>query len=271
MPPEEERDPTMQDGKDDTHQPDPEGTDDSAGGSTKGGPATDPDQERIDREIERRLARDRRKWEKRLERAFGTRDLDQAGQVYRAGQLVVQQSGRSPGDVISRLSQYGRQGTTTPTAAAGNQSPPVDDAVRRELAEIRETLMLDREQQMREKQQTEARKEFGQLYDQHADDIEDLAEERGLSLADAAAIVLRPHLKEHYQRQAQSRQQTQRRRQVDASDQGPAGGDAGGDYGSRLSDQEKRVALKTIPGAKTPQEAYKRYYESKRRLGRAGE
>ncbi len=208
-------------------------------------------QEFLNQKINERIARERAQWERKLEKTFGTKDLQMAGEYYRAGQVVSQRAGLRPREVIQRLSD---QATSPGTPIAG-------DPIREELNEIKNLVMSQHEREILEREESEARKEFGKLYDEYSDEIRDLAEERGLSLTDAAAIVLRPKLKEFYETQSRARSESRRRKKIEGTGDKP---DKGFDPEAKLTSEQKRVAKKM--GI-----SYKEYYDQLKMLGRIEE
>ena len=213
----------------------------------------EPEEDPVEAAIERRLIRERAIQDRRLKRLFGTKNLDEAARLAEAGRAVSNAAGVTPQVVTDRVRQQYQQRP----AQAGTPS----DDIRRELSEIRELIATERDEKSRELQVTDARKEFGALYDRYQDDIEMTAEDRGLSLADAAAITLRPHLKTYYEQQAQARRQVASKRKVEGSGDPPAQGSTV-DYDSALSSSQKMVA-------KRMGLTDKRYYEQLKELGRA--
>ncbi len=204
-------------------------------------------QEELEAVLARRLARDRKQQSKKIEETFGTSNFDEVKGYYQAGRAVTQASGKTPAEVLNRLSG-GKQMQT-------NQS----NDVTKEIAEIKQLLSDQKVQETRTIQEKEAKKEFGNLYDSHKEDIEDMAEERGLALVDAAAIVLRPKLKEVYQSKSKAQQEHLRRKRIEGGGEPPAGG-GGEDIASKLSTAQMNVAKKMgIP--------LKKYYASLKALG----
>lgn len=209
-------------------------------------------QEELEAKIKELTWRERTRTEKRLAKLFGTKDLKQAAEYYRAGYAVSQASGQPPSAVLQRLN---RPGTGTPPATTTTGYP----ALQQEIQEIKNMLFTQYEQESRAAEEAEAKKEFGSIYDEHREDIEDLADERGLSLADAAAVVLRPVLRDVYEKQVRSKQQYKRGRKVEGTGDAPPKG--GEDAGSLLTPEQKRVCQKAGM-------SYKEYYESLKALGR---
>ena len=108
--------------------------------------------------------------------------------------------------------------SNSPQSGAGfRRANPLEQRLDR----IEGLLEEERTAQILKSQEAEARKEFGSLFDKHREDIEDKAEEMGLSLTDAAAIVLRPYLRDHIEQQARTKQQLQRRKKVEGSGESP--------------------------------------------------
>ncbi len=132
-----------------------------------------------------------------------------------------------------------------------------DDSVKREIAEIKELISEERIEKVRSLQEAEARKEFGTLYDKHREDILDKAEELGLSIPDATAIVIRPKLREHVEETTRAKQQFKRNRRVEGSGEGPV---KEVDIAAALTPKEKRTAMKMGISLKD-------YYSQKKELG----
>ncbi len=210
-------------------------------------------QDEVDVAIERRLARERRNLAKRM----GFDSIEEAAEFANAGMAVASASGLSPAEVRQRLAQQ----AAAHTQQGGNVPPQygavVSNDIQRELRELRNLVEDDRAEKARKQQITAARKEFGKLFDEYMDDIEDKADESGLSIMDAAAVVLRPKLREHIESTATKKKQVQRRRKVEGGDGKPA---EKVNYESALTAQEKRVAQKM--GI-----SFERYYQRKKELG----
>lgn len=204
-------------------------------------------QEEVDAAIERRLARERRK----LAKALGVEKVEDASEYIMAGQAVSQAAGVKPGEVVSRLNQRqkGNQQNQTNTQS--------ESALAKELSELREMVEDDYQQKRIREQSEEARKEFGELFDSHREDVVDRAEELGIPLVDAAAIVLRPHLKETVTSRERKKQATRRKRKVEGSQEAPNRGE---DVSAKLSPNQKRTAQKM--GL-----SYKEYFAQLKELG----
>lgn len=238
-----------------------------------------------EKQLKKRLARERRKMQKELREAFGTSDLSEAKSYYEAGRAVTNRAGTTPDEVVSRLNQrnqqqpqqqqpqqsrqsgnrpYRRRSATFGGRNNQQQQPsdPSQDMLQ-EIQEMKNLLLSEREEKARTQQEQEARQEFGDLYEEYEFEIEDYAEDHGLSLADAAAVVLRPHLKDLYQQQARKRKQVERRRQVDDSGGSP-GGKETVNYRSKLSAEARRIAEQTGIG-------YKKMYEKRVASGKIEE
>ncbi len=192
-------------------------------------------QDEFDQKIKQLTAKERARFEKKMQKLFGTKDLNRASEYYQAGYAVSQAAGKQPNEVLSRLK--GRQ-QQQPQQGNYQQAQP-DDAVMAEVNELKSMLMEQREEEAKSHQEQEAKKEFGKLYEDHQDDIEDMAEERGLSLVDAAAVVLRPQLKELYENRTTEKKKNQRRRKVEGTDEGPS---KDTDVQNKLSPEMKRTA-----------------------------
>ncbi len=213
----------------------------------------------VDKAIENRLARERKK----LAKMFGVGKLEEAAPYLHAGRAVSQAAGLKPHEVVSRLGQQPQQQQQRPYQqgyAQGQQPPAVGDtAVLDRMSKIETLLESEREEKVRTQQEVEAKKEFGKLYDSNRDEIEDKAEELGLSLIDAATIVLRPKLKEHLETRQREKQTIKGKRRVESSSEGPPSGDD--DISGKLTAEQKRVAQKSNL-------SYKDYYEQLKSLGR---
>ena len=202
-------------------------------------------QSELDRIIDRRLARERKRREKELEKSFGTSDMKQVNSFYNAGKLVAERAGRSPEEVVSRLHAQMRgnpKGETAQSSTAHYQTTPEGDAqVQEELREIRELLSHTKEEAL-QAEKTKARKEFGELYNKYEEDILDKSEDDGLSITDAAAIVLRPHLRDYYKTRQQEKQSIKKNKRVESGDGAPPSND--GDFKSKLSKAQMIAAKK---------------------------
>ncbi len=235
--------------------------DDETGGgeddeATNTGQQITMSQEQFQQALDQRLARERTKQEKKLAEIFGTKDLNAAGQYYKAGQMLSQATGKTPQEVLTTLQQ--RMGQRQGQSGQTGQTAPADTALAQELSEIKSVLFQQQQDSVRTVQEKEARKEFGALYDEHKDDIEEMAEERGLSLADAGAIVLRPKLRDLAEERAKTKQQRRKKRQVEGTGEGPAKGE---EPAGKLTEEQKRTAQKM-------RISYKDYYAQLKALGR---
>lgn len=190
------------------------------GDGESGTPSSGLDQDGIQRIIDRKF----RQWNKRLEEQFGTSDLEHISEGYRAGMAVSHAAGITPREVMGKLGEQ----------TGGSQTPDMMT----EIKKLQNLVMGQHQEKVVEQQKTEARKEFGEMFDQYALEIEELAEDRGLSLVDAAAVVLRPHLGKIYQQRGQAKTQNRRKR-IEGSDNPPAAGEVLVD---KLSPAQKRVA-----------------------------
>jgi hypothetical protein len=193
-------------------------------------------QAEIDRNIRQFTARERGRQEKQLKDMFGTSDLRQISEGYRAGQLVSQRAGLTPANVLSRLAT----GIPGQPQAVPQPNPGVPDPTRQDVAEIKNLLFGQAQQTRLQLEEVEATKDFGEHFTRNRDQIADVAEERGLSLADAAAIVLRPHLRTIAADRAKADQDVTRRRKVDGT--GDAPGAPTGSAKDKLSAKELQVA-----------------------------
>lgn len=193
-------------------------------------------QAEFDAAFERKLARERRKTAK----MFGVERLEEAAELVQAGAAVTRASGLRPGEVVSRLS--GQQAVQQQTPLGAQQPVQQSPVLEQKLDKIAGILETDHSTRVREVQETEAKKEFGDLYTRHKDEIDDKAEELGLPLVDAAAIVLRPKIREHTEKQLRTKQQQKRDRRVEGSEETPGKGTA--DLASKLSAKQVETAQK---------------------------
>ena len=206
-------------------------------------------QTKIDELIRKVTARERARTEKMLKQMFGS-DLKSAAMYLQAGQAVAKASGKTPQEILQRIQQQGGVGNS-----AGE-----DVTVKGDLQEIKELLAGQFAAEVREKEVKSARKEFGELYDEFEDDITEMADDRGLPLVDAAAIILRPHLGKLYEKRTLEKSQKVRKKKVEGGEEAPATKGAV-NYAEVLSPQQKRVAQKMgIPLSK--------YYAQLKQLGR---
>jgi len=228
----------------------PEGEDDDAG---EGEETTYRSQEEVDQAIERRLQRERKK----LAKMFGVSKLDEISPYVQAGQSVVQASGLTPKEVADRMAAYrqqqGQQGQT------GDQgSAPGNPALDQKLNKIESMIEEDKVTRVRQQQEAEAKKEFGDLYMQNKDDIEDKAEDLGLSLVDAAAIVLRPKMKEHLTEKQRKKQELRSKRKIEGSGGPPTDEKT---PSSQLTEAQKKIADRYGIG-------HDKYYAQMKRRGK---
>jgi len=201
-------------------------------------------------DFDRVLKRKHAQWERKFARRLGFKTVEEAMPYLQAGQMVSQQTQVAPGEIVNRLS-----GTTTPLQPG---TTPAVNPMEQRLDRIEGLLEDDRTAKILKTQEAEARKEFGVLYEKYQDEIEDKADELGLPLQDAAAIVLRPHLQEHFQAQTVAKKQAQRRKKLEGS------GDAASnteDVVGKLTPAQKRVARKMNL-------SYQDYYKQLKELGR---
>ena len=221
--------------------------------TTEGPDETYLTQDDFDRAIRRKHAQ----WERGLARRLGFKSVDEALPYVRAGQVVSERAGVAPTDVVHRLSGQPQEAPVGMPVATGPQigTNPLEQRLNR----IEGLLEDDRTAKLLKSQEAEARKEFGDLYDKYREDIEDKADELGLPLADAAAVVLRSKLVGHYESQTRTKQQTQRRRKVEGSGDAPGTGKP--DYATVLSPAQREAAKRT--GV-----SLERYYAQLKRLGR---
>ncbi len=190
-------------------------------------------QDEVDRAIEKRLQRERRK----LAKMFGVTKLDELSPFVEAGRAVSTASGLKPQEVAQKMSQYQNPNNPNPNS----QYPPSANTTQldQKITKIESMLEEDKVTRARQLQEAEAKKEFGNLYDEHREDIEDKAEDLGLSLVDAAAVVLRPKLKEHIATQQQKKQSLRSKRNVEGSDGQPVKKDS---PATKLSESQRAIA-----------------------------
>jgi len=214
-------------------------------------------QREFDEKIKQLTAKERTKLEKRLSKLFGTKDLESAANYYKAGFAVSQASQKTPQEVIQRVqgrANTGNPGNPGTTGTPGSGS----DHLQQEINEIKGILSEEREEKATQQQEKEARKEFGKLYDESKEDIQEIAEDKGLSLVEAASIVLRPRMAEVIEERQRAKKNMQKRRKVESSSEAPAKGDK--DFGSKLSNDMKRAAQRM--GL-----SYKEYYNHAKHTG----
>lgn len=189
----------------------------------------------VDRVVNRKFAQWKRRQERELKKIFGTSDLNAIQEAYRAGVSVAQAAGITPRDVLTKLE------TMTPQQGVdGNMTAP--NNLVQEIQEIKKLVMSQQVQRVMSEQEAEARKEFGNLYDEYRDEIHELAGDRDLSLVDAAAVVLRPHLPKLYQQRLQAQSQNLRRKRVEGSEGAPAASHQ--DYVAKLTKEQIIIAQK---------------------------
>lgn len=210
-------------------------------------------QEEFNRTIQSRLAREKKKMEKQLTQMFGTENLQEASQFYQIGQQLAKTSNKSPQEIMQRLQRQSGQQTTQSGQAVS------DPQLYSELQELKQMITTREEQEQREKEEAEARKKFGRYFDQHWDAIQDKADEKGLTLEEAATLVLGPEMTKIKEEQQKNKKQVQRKRKLDSTDEKPADE---GNPAAQLTEDEKRTAQKQ--GI-----SYAKYLENKKALGRA--
>jgi hypothetical protein len=211
-------------------------------------------QAKLDELIRRRLARERDKqnkeMEKRLAKQFGTADLAEASKLARAGRAVSKASGVTPDEVYNRILEDARAKGQT----IDEEDIPMSDDMSTRIQRIEELLNARFTEEAMMTQEQQAKGEFGSLYDQYRDDILDKAEESGMDVMDAATLVLRPHLKTFYEERALKERQTRTRRQVDSTTEGASSSTTS--YQDKLTADERRVAQRMGM-------SYKEYFENK--------
>lgn len=203
-------------------------------------------QDEVDDIVKRRLERERRKVAKELGMS-----MEEAREYIEAGKTVSQAAQMAPSQVRQRLIQQQQQRGQQMQGQGQHQAPtppPVDDDIRREIRELKQTLTEKEKADFQAQEESKARKEFGKLYDEYAEDIREKAEDLDVSPVDAAAMVLRPKLKDHYETQTKKKQQTKKRRKVEGSSESPK---KENDPESKLSEKQKETARKMrIPFSK---------------------
>jgi len=193
------------------------------------------------KDVDRILKKKIPQLERKIARAVGANDTNELKQLAQTGRTVAQKAGLSPRAVLDKLNQTA-QGQARTQAYQQGDTKEVNSELMERISNIEETLKDEREEKVKANEAKEARSEFGKLYDQYEDDIEETAEEKGLSLTEAAAIVLRPYLKDQAKQQTQAKQQNKRRRKVESSEEGPK--EESKDYASKLTPEMKRTAQK---------------------------
>ena len=203
-------------------------------------------QDEVDDIVKRRLERERRKVAKELGMS-----MEEAREYIEAGKTVSQAAQMTPSQVRQRLIQQQQQRGQQMQGQGQHQAPtppPVDDDIRREIRELKQTLTEKEKADFQAQEESKARKEFGKLYDEYAEDIREKAEDLDISPVDAAAMVLRPKLKDHYETQTKKKQQSKKRRKVEGSSESPK---KENDPESKLSEKQKETARKMrIPFSK---------------------
>ena len=206
-------------------------------------------QEEFDRAFTKRLKRK----ERQISEQLGV-SLEEAAIWIEAGKSVSEVSGLTPAQIKMKLEESRMQ--QTGVQAPHNQTVQGGDDVGRELARLREIVEGDHEAKIRAKQEAAAKQSFGELYDKYREDIEDKAEEKDLSLEDAAAIVLRPKLQEITEEKFLNKQKVKRARKIESGDEAPG---KTVDYNTELSASQKNVARKMG-------QSLEKYYKSLKEL-----
>lgn len=190
-------------------------------------------QAEIDKMITTRLSREQRK----LGKIFGTNDLDSVAEYAKVGREIARTTGKKPSEILQKVS-----GMAGAQNMSGSGTGVVDESIREELNSIKQILSTTHETRVKEEQVVEVKKEFGVLFEQNKDAIEDYADEKGLSLVDAAAVVLRPKLKQFIESKIHDRQQLAQNRKLTSAGGKP--NKDGADYASKLTPEMKRIAQK---------------------------
>ena len=237
-------------------------------------------QSKVDEILNKHTAKERSRFEKQLREKFGTTNLDEIEQYYQAGYGVATTSGQNPSQVVERLTrQWGYQprlnnpaGAPPPAGQHQHQQqqqpgafgapPPVgqNDDIMSEVQKLRELVEGEKVAEARRQQESQARKEFGaDLYDEHVTDIREYAQEKDLSLVEAAAVILHPHVIEKTREREKNKQETRKRRSVDAGDTTATAEPV--DYGRALGPDLRRMAREF--GI-----SYKKLYERRKAAGK---
>ena len=170
--------------------------------------------------------------------------MEEAKDYIEAGRTVSQAAQMSPSQVRQRLIQQQQQRGQQMQNQGYNQAPsppPANDDLRNEVRELKSMLTEKEKGEYQAQEESKARKEFGKLYDEYAEDIREKSEDLDISPVDAAAMVLRPKLKDHYEQQTKKKQQTKKQRRVEGSNDKPP---KENDPESSLSEKQKTTARK---------------------------
>lgn len=155
---------------------------------------------------------------------FGTQDLGQVREGYMAGNLIAQAGRVSPAELIRRFQQMQKQ--QQPGSQGQSNQPQANqpsDELQQQIAQLTALVMGQQQEEQKQTQEKEARAEFGDaLYEANALAIQEKAEQTGLTLAEAAAVVLRPQLKGILKDQVQKSQAQKSRKRVDKTTGKPA-------------------------------------------------
>jgi len=211
-------------------------------------------QEELNRIINKVFTKKRASWEQETTKRLGVRNLNEAVQYTQAGKAVAISAKTTPAEIVNRLQA---KGLYNPNGA--ELSPADKQGLEKDIEDMKAILYSEREEKVKEKEEQEAVKSFGnKIYREHEDEIVDKAEELGLSLVDAAAIVLRPKLTKLAEDRIKSKQAERTRKSIDSGD---GAANSKGDFSGQLNQSQKRVAQKMGM-------SYKEYYEELKDLGR---
>ena len=244
MPEDEKRDPQDEPDEDDEDL-DEEGDEEEEDGAVSG---AEIDQEAFDAAFSKAYGKVSHQRDRELKKLFGTSDLSKIAEAFHAGQEVAQAAKVTPQQIRERLRQQGAGPVGHPqaTPSASNE----------DIRQIKDMLESQEHMKAREREKAAAVKTFGNIFYSHESDIEELAEDKGLSVNDAAAIVLAPHIKKQTEQQVKAQQKHGRKKRIEGSEEGAQSEKS--DYRSQLSQAELNVARQM---GVTPKE----YYEYKKK------
>ncbi len=207
----------------------------------------------INKIIDKVFGKKRSKWEQEVTGTLGVNSLKEAVDYVHAGRAVSGSAKVPPSEIVNRLQA---KGLYNPTQGSAND--PDKDGLRKDIDDIKAVLYNEREEKVRSIQEQEAIKSFGnKVYRDNEMDIKEKADEMGISLVDAAAIVLRPKLSRIAEERAKAKKADRSRRSLDSGDAGTSGNTAV----EKLSQAQKKTAQRM--GL-----SYKDYYDQLKELGR---